>query len=159
MKRIFMIICLAIAFLLATLNTNAQTPMSFSAQGGYSWLNGVLGVEAQIGNFGISGGWMPTKMPLSKDRINSFSGAISYYTLKTGEEGYSYYATVAMSSHGYRYEDSWGGESTMPITIVGMGIKYETSGVWSKIGGGYGWCSEGEAWTFEISLGFILFGN
>lgn len=139
--------------------TNAQTPMSLSAHGGYSWSIGVVGAEAQFGNIAIAGGWMPTKMPMSGERIHSYSGAITYYTAKANEDGYSYYVSLAEASQGFRYEDSWGGESTSPMTIVTVGGKYQTGGVWSRVGFGYGWCEYGNAWTFEINLGFVLFGN
>lgn len=158
MKKFLLLVCLTVGLILPS-NLSAQTPMSFSVHGGYSWLTGVVGAEAQFGNIGLAGGWMPTKMPMSGERIHSYSGAISYYTLKAGEEGSSFYVTLAEASQGYRYEDSWGGESTSPITIVAVGTKYDTGGVWSKIGVGYGWCDMGSAWTFEISLGFVLFGN
>lgn len=157
MKKILLTIAILLAISCSMINS--QTPMSLSASGGYSWLTGVLGAEAQIGNIGLSAGWMPTKMPISKEKINSYSFAVSYYTLKTGQEGYSGYLTLAESTQGYRYEDSWGGESTMPILIFGGGVKYDTDGVWSKLGIGYGWCDLGNAWTFEFTLGFVLFGN
>lgn len=73
-----LIMSLAMIFVLTT-TTNAQTPMSLSVHGGYSWLTGVVGAEAQFGNIGIAAGWMPTKMPMSGERVHSFSGAISYY--------------------------------------------------------------------------------
>jgi hypothetical protein len=159
MKKLLLITIVSVMMIFASTTVKAQTPMSFSAHGGYSWLTGVLGAEAQFGNIGIAGGWMPTKMPMSGTRIHSYSGAVSYYTLKAGEYGYSYYVTGAVASQGFRYEDSWGGESTSPMTIVAIGMKYDTGGVWSKVGGGYGWCADGNAWTFEITLGFVLFGN
>lgn len=146
-------------FMLSIFTANAQTPMSFSAQGGYSWSFGVVGAEAQFGNISVAGGWMPTKMPMSGERIHSYSGAVTYYTLKADEEGLSYYLSGAVASQGFRYEDSWGGESTSPMTIVTVGSKYQTGGVWSRVGFGYGWCEYGNAWTFEINIGFVLFGN
>lgn len=145
--------------MLSVFTANAQTPMSFSLHGGYSWSIGVLGAEAQFGNIGIAGGWMPTKMPMSGERIHSFSGVITYYTAKAGEYGSSYYVSLAEASQGFRYEDSWGGEFTSPMTIATIGMKYDAGGVWSRAGVGYGWCPDGNAFTFEFNLGFVLFGN
>ena len=159
MKKLLLVAIMSVVMISLSTTTKAQTPMSFSVHGGYSWLTGVVGAEAQFGNIGLAGGWMPTKMPMSGEKISSYSGAVTYYTSKAGEEGSSFYITGAMASQGYRYEDSWGGESTSPITIIAVGTKYDAGGVWSKVGVGYGWCDLASAWTFEISLGFVLFGN
>lgn len=159
MKKLLLVAIMSIVMISISTTTKAQTPMSFSVHGGYSWLTGVLGAEAQFGNIGLAGGWFPTKMPMSGTKISSYSGAISYYTLKAGEEGTSFYVTGAMASQGYRYEDSWGGAYTSPMTIITGGVKYQYGGVWSRVGVGYGWCDEDGAFAFEINLGFVLFGN
>jgi hypothetical protein len=142
---------------LPALSTNAQTPMSFSGHAGYSWLSGVLGADLQFGNFEISGGWFPTKMPMSGERVQNISFAVTANTLKPSDEGEGYYLTLASASHGYRYEDSWGGESSEPMMIIAGGMRYQLDGVWSKLGVGYGWCDAGSSWTFEIMLGFCTF--
>lgn len=157
MKKIFLTIVMLLT--LSVFASNAQTPMSFSAHGGYSWSIGVLGAEAQFGNIGLAGGWMPSKMPMSGTRIHSYSGAITYYTAKASEEGASYYVSAAYASQGYRYEDSWGGEMTAPVTILTAGAKYQAGGFWTRAGLGYGWCEYSGAFAFEINLGFVLFGN
>jgi hypothetical protein len=162
MKKFFTIICLMVALLLSSIKLNAQStriPVAFNVQGGYSWLNGVAGAEVQFGHISLSGGWMPCKMPLSGSKINSYGGAISYYTLPVNQEGYSSYVSVGVASQGYRYEDTWGGEVIEPMTIIMIGEKYNVGIVSCKLGGGYGWCDQAGAWTFEITLGFTLFSN
>lgn len=162
MKKLLIVIVMLMT--LSIFSANAQsTPFALRAQGGYSWINGVVGAEAQFGKIGLSGGWMPTKMPLSGEKISSIGGAITYYTLPADQEGYSGYVSVGVASQGYRYEltSSWGygEEETLPMTIVMVGYKYDSGGVNCKLGAGYGWCEVAGAFTFEITLGFTLFGN
>jgi len=160
MKKRLLMICLTIALLLP-LNLRAQTATTFSIHGGYSWLNGVVGAELQVGKFGISGGWMPAKMPMSGESISSYGFAVTLYSANAGETGYSMYLSGGGASQGYRYEDTWGGEATAPVAIIMVGSKYDSGGVYSKVGIGYGWCSDPEvgAFAFEILLGFTLFGK
>jgi hypothetical protein len=160
MKKLFLSIVIMTILSLSSFKTEAQsTPFSANIHGGYSWINGVVGGELKVGHFGLSGGWMPTKMPMTREKLNSLGTAVSLYTLPANEYGSSYYASLGVASHGYRYEDSWGNASSSPMTIAMIGVQYDTYGVYSKIGGGYGWCDYGNAWTFEILLGFRLFGN
>ena len=139
------------------MTVNAQTTKSWalSAQGGYSWINGVVGGDLQVGNFGIGAGWMPTKMPLSGEKISSAGFQVSLYSSKYNEFGY--YISLGSASNGYRYQDSQGGEQTSPMTIVMVGCKSGTDDIYFKLGGGYGWCDQGNAWTFEATLGINLF--
>jgi hypothetical protein len=96
---------------------------------------------------------------MSGERIHNISFAVTANTLQPDDVGEGVYLTLASASHGFRYEDSWGGEDTYPMTIVGAGFRYQYGGYWSKAGVGYGWCDYGRSWTFEIMLGFVLFGN
>jgi len=159
MKKILFVLLLMVTSVLYA----QQTPTAFNIQGGYSWLNGVVGAELQYGKVALSGGWMPTKMPVSGDKISSFGVALTYYTRPAGQEGYSYYISGGVASSGYRYEyiSSYGyrDETVTPITIIMVGYKYDAGGVNGKLGVGYGWCEEAGAWTFEATLGFTLFGN
>jgi hypothetical protein len=142
--------------LLLSSNVKAQSSSyALSVQGGYSWINGVVGGDLQIGHFGIGGGWMPTKMPLSGTNINSIGFHLTYYSSLYNE--YGYYVSVGEATSGFRYEDTWGGESTLPMTIIMIGIKSGTDNLYLKLGGGYGWCDYGNAWTFEATLGIPLF--
>lgn len=160
MKKGLLTIFMSMIFFIMSSTINAQeTPFAFNVQGGYSWLNGVLGAEAQFGKLSVSGGWMPCRMPLSEEWTNSYSGALTFYTLAADDPGLSYYLSGGFASAGYRYEDSWGGESTSPITIVMIGTKYDSGGVNCKCGVGYGWCEYAGSFAFEITLGFTIFGN
>lgn len=158
MKKFFLTIFVSVALLLSSLTVNAQSSWALSGQGGYSWINGVVGGDLQIGNFGISGGWMPTKMPLSGNKISSIGFALSLYSAKYNEAGY--YVSLGSASQGYRYELSsssgYHSESTSPMTIVMAGYKGGTDDLYFKLGGGYGWCDQGNAWTFEATLGINL---
>jgi hypothetical protein len=162
MKKIFITLSLILVLILISTNLNAQPsqvpPYSISAFGGYSWLNGVLGGEAQFGHYAVGGGWMPTKMPMSGITINSGCFYGTYYT-GTPLDEYSFYISAGMATAGYQYEDSWGGQETLPITIIMGGAKYTSGPIYLKTGIGYGWCSEMGSFTFEIGLGFTIFGN
>lgn len=71
MKKGLVTIFMSLTLLIMSTTVNAQqTPFAFNVQGGYSWLNGVLGAEAQFGKLGVSGGWMPCRMPMSGEWIN-----------------------------------------------------------------------------------------
>jgi hypothetical protein len=159
MKKILIVFSLMLTLMFTSIKLNAQTPMTFSLQGGYSWINGVVGAEVQFGHMGLSGGWMPCKMPMSGTKINSMGADLTYYTLTASEEGYSSYISAGIASQGYRYEDSWGTEATQLMTIIMLGEKYQSGGVYFKLGAGYGWCDQAGAFTFEATLGFTLFGN
>lgn len=100
MKKLLLVAIMSVVMISISITTKAQTPMSFSVHGGYSWSIGVLGAEAQFGNIGLAGGWMPSKMPMSGERIHSYSGAVTYYTAKASEEGTSYYISGAYASQG-----------------------------------------------------------
>jgi hypothetical protein len=153
MKKILMTICLMFSLILA-----AQTPYALSVTGGYSWLSGVIGAEFQTGNFGFSGGWMPTSMPMSGEKVNSVGVAVTAYS-GTPEDISTWYCSLGVASDGYRYEDSYGYGSTMPMTIVMVGSKYSSGDIFCKGGIGYGWCELGGAFAFEFTLGYTLFKN
>lgn len=146
-------------FFSTSLVSNAQGPWAVSAHGGYSWMTGVVGADIQFSYFEISGGWMPTSMPMSGEKINNVSFAVTANTLQPGDNGYGFYLTLASASDGYRYEDSWGSAETYSMTILGGGMRYNNGPLWLKGGGGYGWCDQGKAWTWEVTLGLMLFKN
>ena len=143
---------------------NAQTPMTLNGHAGYSWLNGVVGGEIQAGHIGFSAGWMPVSMPYSGDPVNSAGIAGTYYTLPAGQPGYGAYISAGIATAGYQEEiyDSYGyyDGTTAPMTIIMIGTKWQGERGWySKGGVGYGWCDYGDAFTFEILIGFTLFSN
>lgn len=168
MKKLLLTIFMSLTMIFASMTMSAQDngstqsvvvpriPITLSISGGYSWLTGVVGGELQFGNLGLAGGWMPTTMPLSGTKINSGCFAVSYYY---PENNFYSYVSAGISTQGYRYEDTWGGENTQAMTIIMVGEKLQNNRFWMKAGVGYGWCDQGEAWTGEITLGLILFGN
>lgn len=157
MKKLF--ITFVMLLTLSVFASNAQKPWAVSAHGGYSWLTGVAGADFQYEYVELSAGWMPTTMPMSGDLVNSFCFAVTGNTLRPGDDGVGGYLTLASSSAGYRYEDSWGYAQTEPITIIGGGLRYNQGAFWGKVGVGYGWADVTSAWTGEVTIGFIIFGN
>lgn len=164
MRKILLMFSLVLAFTMLTSTMNAQKkPLDFSLTGGYSWLSGVVGGELQIENFGISGGWMPTTMPLSGNKVNSVGIAFNAYSGKPTDVS-TFYISLGVASDGYRYED-WNSssgyttEETLPVTILMVGSKYRFKVLYSKLGVGYGWYDGGGVWTWEATLGIPLFRN
>ena len=162
---------LSIAFIFAiTFSSFGQTPTDFSIWGGYSWLNGVFGADVQFGQVGISGGWYPAKMPYSKNPINSFSGAITFYSKSNkylndhyGSFAACYYGSFGIASAGYRYE-SYGGSMiydsySESMYIVMGGVKSYVDRWSFKVGIGYGWCAQTGVFTWEIGLSYALFSS
>jgi len=160
MKKLLVMFCIAISLLFA-INMESKAQSALTVQGGYSWLNGVIGLEFQVGKFAISGGYFPTKMPGSGDRVNSFSGAITWY----GEdcETSSWYLSTGIASAGYRSESSYNGGSwedgtVDPMTIFMIGYK-GVSGNWtSKLGAGVGFHDDLRVFTWEFTVGYAI-GN
>jgi hypothetical protein len=152
MKK-FLVTMFLMLGLLFTSNVKAQMPYAVSVQGGYSWINGVVGGDVQIGHFGFGAGWMPTTMPLSGTPVNSVGFHATVYSANYNEFGY--YLSLGEATNGFRYEDSWGIDATDAMTILMLGVKGGTDTFFWKAGVGYGWCQE--AWTGEITLGIPLF--
>lgn len=163
MKKVLLMLVLTIALMLPS-TLKAQTPITFGGQAGYSWLSGIVGGEIQAGHIGVGVGWMPTSMPYSAEPVSSVGFYGTYYTLPTGQPGYSGYLTIGAASAGYQ-EETYGSSGyydgfTAPVTIVMVGTKWEGERGWfSKVGVGYGWCEYMDAFTFEITVGFTLFSN
>ena len=163
MKKVLLMLVLTIALMLPS-TLKAQIPMTISGQAGYSWLSGIVGGEAQFGHLGIGGGWMPASMPYSGDPVNSAGIYGILYTLPAGQPGYSWYASGGVATAGYQ-EETYNGSNyydgyTAPVTILMGGVKWQNErGWWSKCGAGYGWCEYMDAFTFEITVGFVLFSN
>ena len=124
-----------------------------TVQGGYSWLNGVIGAELQFGKIGISAGYMPTAMPLSGDPVSSYSLALSLYGKDYDES--CFYGSYGIASGGYRYEDT-NGESIVELMSIGMiGYRFTTDfGLSSKLGAGYGWNKNTGVYTMEWTVGY-----
>lgn len=160
MKKLLTILSIFVLMLVSS-NLKAQDlKYTVDVHGGYSWLDGVVGADFQVSNFGLSFGWMPTKMPLSGEKINSYGWSVSYFTAQPDEFGW--YASIGSASAGYRAEYSgyYNSEDVLPMTIAMVGIKSANKTSYFKLGGGYGWASNNAtAWTFEATLGFHLFSQ
>ena len=160
MKKLILSVFLSLALLLSVNSVNAQV-YALSVQGGYSWLSGVVGGDLQVGQLGVSAGWMPTKMPLSGEKLSSIGVAGTLYSGNYDESGY--YVSLGVASNGYRYEysSSWGANDskTSPMTIAMLGYKYGSEDMNLKLGVGYGWCDYAKTWTWEITLGIPILKN
>ena len=163
MKKILLTLMLTIALTLPS-TLKSQTPITLSGQAGYSWLSGIVGGEAQFGHIGIGAGWMLTSMPYSGNPVNSTGIYGTYYTLPTGQPGYSGYFSVGVATAGYQ-EETYSSSGyydgfTAPITILMVGTKWQSErGIYSKCGLGYGWNEYTDDITFEFLIGFTLFSN
>ena len=153
MKKVLLIFL----FVVLSLCVTSQIPQAFSVQGGYSWINGTIGVEYQIGHLGISGGWAPTTMSIYGVRINTYGFAGTYYTDVYNE--FSGYCSVGIASQALRYANAEDDISTSSMTIVMVGFKEGGDIINFKFGGGYGWCNRWRCLTFEATMGIVLFGN
>lgn len=172
MKKLLLVLGLVLAMLLPTNDVNAQ--VGFSLNGGYSWINGVIGAEVFIGDYvGLSTGWMPTSMPKSGEKLSSWGFGISGYQSSIYENGT--YASFGIASKGYRYEEtrseyttiynyntgryendytSSSYEETQPMSILMVGYRWGWGdGTTLKAGVGYGWCEQASAISFEIIIG------
>ena len=154
MKKILLSLAIVFALLFANVETQAQ--VTGTVQGGYSWLNGMIGAELQFANLGVSGGYYPARMPGSGDPISSFSAAATWYG-KPYED--CLYGSIGIASAGYRYEVSYnsgpyGDAVVLPMTIGMIGYKAHWNDWRFKLGGGYGWCSEAGVFTWEILIGY-----
>jgi len=158
MKKLLLLITLILSISVLSYSQS----MSLTAQGGYSWLNGVVGVEYQVGKIALSGGWFPAKMPGSKEIVSSFSGAVTFYGGNWNRS--SYYISGGVASAGYREEVSYNGGAwtdriVAPMYIVMLGYKGSVGNTNAKLGFGYGWCDYGSAFTWELTIGWVLFAN
>ena len=144
------------------LSITAISQTNINAWGGYSWINGIVGVEAQYGNFGIGAGYFPTKMPNSNENIPSFGGSVTFYTKNTKPQknslGIGYYGSIGVASAGHRYQ-SLSEDVIVPMTYGMIGVKGYRNKLSIKAGAGYGWCKDYNSFSFEIGIGYILFTN
>jgi hypothetical protein len=150
MKKTILTILISLLFLVGFSQNSGIT-----VQGGYSWLNGIVGAEIQFVNLGISFGYMPTSMPLSGDKVASYSAALTWYGKPYDQD--CFYGSFGVASAGYTYEDNMGGSIVKQMTIGMLGYRFTSDlGLSSKIGVGYGWCDLAETYTWEWTLGYTF---
>ena len=154
---------MSMILLLSSLTINAQVAeTSLSVTGGYSWINGVIGAEYRVNQFALSGGWMPTTMPMSGDKINSFGFTFTAYSGKPSDIS-TWYASFGIASQGYREETSsnygYSDYLTAPMYVVMVGDRYDFGKAYMKLGIGYGWCEYAGTFAWEALIGFPLFKN
>lgn len=155
MKKLFSLLTLFVLISLFSNNLYSQDG-SLYLNGGYSWTKGMFGLEWKSGHWGIGVGYMPTKMPMSGEKVTSLSASFSLYTVKPGDVNNGLYATIATTTAGYRMEDSYGNKEISPMTIATVGYISDLD-VFNLIAGvGYGFYSGGSTFTYEIALGIRL---
>lgn len=158
-KNLIMKKILFTLIVLLTITISGFAQSALTVQGGYSWSNGLIGAEFQMGRLAVSAGYFPTKMPGSGESLSSFSGNFLLYGGDWDES--SYYASIGVASAGYRSQNSYNGgawtdDVVSPMTIVMVGYKGAIGNLNSKIGFGYGWCDYGNSWTWELTLGWAI---
>jgi hypothetical protein len=163
MKKIVFFISLAIIMLFAIpTQSQAQGQYGIGINGGYSWLNGIIGAEVFANKLSLSVGYMPTSMPLSGESVSSISWAVTWYSKPWTDN--SWYMSYGMAMSGYREEVSYTissdfHESTiLPLNILMAGWRFTgKTGNWNlKVGLGLGWRPEWTEFTGEITFGYVL---
>jgi len=155
MKRILTLLIAMFAF--ATLSFSQG---AFTVQGGYSWTMGMFGAEYQLGHFAIGSGWMPTSMPGSGEKLNSFSAYGAWTGYDYDESGY--YISLGFASAGYRSQMSYNGGSWQddvisPMGIANFGYKLQWySGLNLKGEVGYGWCQYAGVFAWGVTVGWTF---
>jgi hypothetical protein len=160
-------------FLVCSLALSAQpirTELSIQARG--SDINGLLGVELQLGNFGISESWRPMT-----NGINSFITTISLYASEFNFDPQPY-VTIGYATKGYAYistpdsiplDNPYVGydlnnATFIPCMFLLVGVKSTIYNVLDnrlsgKAGAGITISDNGQQFSFELSMNYILFKN
>ena len=158
MWKVYMKKILTLLSLIFWLSFTAFSQTDFSVGGGYSYLNGVVGVEAQHKNVGIGAGYFPVKLN-SGERVNSFSAAITWYGKdneyfnKSTTHTATYYASFGFASAGYHKD------ATQPTFIGMVGGKTRICRFNLKAGIGYSWCKFADGLTGEVGISYTLFSS
>lgn len=148
---------LFIAIMLLGVTTMEAQNTALYIRGGYSWLTGVVGGEIQVDHFGIGGGWMPNKTPLTGDDVNSFGLDATWYSGNYDEE--SYYYSLGYVINGYQEEYSTGYYESENMAVMMCGYKIVSDMLDMKGGVGLGFVpGGGTVFTFEITLGLNVLG-
>lgn len=153
MKKIF--ILLSFLFLLNI----AKSQTDISLWTGYSWINGIVGIETQYSYFGIGAGYYPTKLSTGKN-IPSWGGSVSVYSktnqslIRKNKITHCFYGSIGVASAAYRTDTD---ASAMTFGVIGIKTNYNKLSV--KTGFGYGGSKFDDMWTFEIGIKYIILRN
>jgi hypothetical protein len=110
------------------LNINGISQTDISLWSGYSWINGIVGVETQYNYFGIGAGYYPTKLSTGEN-IPSWGGSVSLYS-KTNQSliqknylTFCYYGSVGVASAAYRTTEAEA--NAMTFGMLGIKTNYD----------------------------------
>jgi len=149
MKKILLLL-----FLILTLSISAFSQTTLNLWGGYSSLRGIIGAEAQFKQFGISAGYLPVRMPESKEYVSSFSAAVTLYgkdNVFPNNLHACLYLSGGVASAGNLSHD------VAKLTGIGLiGIKTHKDRWSFKLGGGVEGCDVGTKGTMEIGFGYRI---
>lgn len=122
----------------------AQTSRAFNTYAGYSRLNGIVGIEYQMGHIGIGAGYYPTQI-IGGTRP-AFSGSLTGYIGNWNKT--CLYSSIGVSSEGFA-------NGHEPISVLMAGAKFTFNSNWYlKTGVGVGWSNETTKFTGELTFGY-----
>lgn len=164
MKKGFLVLILAI-FTVFTVSSQYITPHEFAltSQTGYSMVNGMIGVEAQMDHVALSVGYFPYDFSSFSNMLNtgSTSIAVSYYhggveELGSGVFNSGLYATIGLATRTYETFDIYH-ENPLPMGLLTTGFRVLIGGYgYGKVGIGVGYNSRGFVPSGEATFGFML---
>jgi hypothetical protein len=150
-------ILLLLTILVLSIASYSQTDIGIWT--GYSWINGIVGVESQYNYFGIGAGYYPAKMS-SGESVPSWGGSVSLYSknnqslIQKNRLIFCYYTSIGVASAAYRNDTI---PSAMTFGILGIKTNYNRFSI--KTGIGYGGSKFDTMWTFEIGIKYIILKN
>ncbi|MFW5847923.1 MAG: hypothetical protein ACOCVF_03305 [bacterium] len=142
MKKFLIILIIS----LFSLSVYSQVSGSFNVNLGYSYLNGMIGGELQLGHIAFSGGYFISE-------YESWSMAVSLYETEWDES--SFYISYGIASTGYVNESPYG-IILSPTNIAMFGLRFGGDPMNLKAGMGYQWCEYDDGLTWEVTLGIVL---
>lgn len=141
---------------------NAQIPVEFSIQARGSDIVGVIGAELQVDNFSIN----YSCRPLVRD-VNSYVTTLSMYFKYNQFFESQPYASIGYATKGYPYSDNlthyyepMNLKFSPAIFILGgfrTKLNDVTPGLSAKTGIGMTLSEQGECFSFEVGLNYVLF--
>lgn len=153
-----------------SISLSAQIPTTLNVRMGSSEMKGLTGIELQVSNFSISGGWRPTYMPVGHV-IHSFDAAVTIYSKQ--QYASSWYFSVGRASKGIVYLTEFNpiqgiyDYKVEPAIITMLGYRCNLNTIYSELsnrlsidtGLGYSAGKHGDMFIFEIILNYVLFKN